>query len=405
MNRFAAIVRSVLVGFFVLGGVLVCLKWLPFPFLWIYGFGVLACFLAGRRGGKSLAVICFNIGSVFFMLAVAELFLEVADRRDRRELERTKSFGLYESIEDPVLGNVLIPNSSRRAWKSHDGRMVFDVTYTIDQNGLRVAPPCSEPCNESALFFGDSFTYGEGVNDHETLPYQFGMRSLGKLRVYNFAIHGHGPQLMLAQIESGRVRSVAPEKPAVAVYQAIYPEHVHRLLGRRDWVRRGPKYVLDSDRRVLHSGRFSDDDWDSPAWSLFQWQIRKSALARRFLSFTPPVRARDEDLFVTVVIQSAKLLRQLNPALEFHFILWGEAPERVLSRLKVGGVSVHSAAEIIEAGSIPKRSASIEGDGHPTPAVYALLADYVLCSIRGRGGVGVGLGPACTPPPSREGER
>lgn len=73
------------------------------------------------------------------------------------------------------------------------------------------------------LFFDDSLTFGEGVNDNQTMPYRVGMRSAGALRVYNFAFHGYGPHQMLAQIELGVVRDTIDCLPDHAIYQAIIP--------------------------------------------------------------------------------------------------------------------------------------------------------------------------------------
>ena len=66
--------------------------------------------------------------------------------------------------------------------------MLHNVTYTTESNGLRVAPPWRK--NDLAgtvLFFGCSFTFGEGLNDSETLPYQVGIQSGGRYRTLNFA--------------------------------------------------------------------------------------------------------------------------------------------------------------------------------------------------------------------------
>ncbi len=223
--------------------------------------------------------------------------------------------------------------------------------------------------------------YGEGVNDHETMPYQVGLMSHGQYKVYNFGIHGHGPQLMLALIESGKVNSTVEEPPDFAIYQALYPAHVYRVAGLRHWVRRGPKYVLDSDGNALLSGRFSDDDLNLPFWLTIQRQINKSAFGRLILNYTRPIGSDDEDLFVAVVARAAQLLKQINPTIEFHILMWGSPPVGVVSRLEGANISIHSVDSILQDNDITDSATKIELDGHPTALTHALFADYVVRSI------------------------
>jgi hypothetical protein len=74
--------------------------------------------------------------------------------------------------------------------------LIYDVTYTIDADGLRIAAGLDENPhdNRCMLFFGCSFTFGEGVDDHEAMPYVAG--TLANLRAYNFGFPGYGPHQM-----------------------------------------------------------------------------------------------------------------------------------------------------------------------------------------------------------------
>ena len=83
-----------------------------------------------------------------------------------------------------------------------------------------------------AFFFGDSFTYGEGVNDDETLPYLFEKLSGGRYRAYNLAFHGYGPQQMLRVIETGLLeKMVSDQRPLIVVYEALV-QHIERAAGK-----------------------------------------------------------------------------------------------------------------------------------------------------------------------------
>jgi len=66
--------------------------------------------------------------------------------------------------EDPVLGWVNIPESTGR----HRKPFVYDVTYHIDEFGHR---PTTAPYDRpKILILGDSYTFGQGVEDAEPFP-------------------------------------------------------------------------------------------------------------------------------------------------------------------------------------------------------------------------------------------
>jgi len=46
----------------------------------------------------------------------------------------------------------------------------YEAITTIDKFGNRVVPSSNENSNKNVVFLGDSFTFGLGVNDHETIP-------------------------------------------------------------------------------------------------------------------------------------------------------------------------------------------------------------------------------------------
>jgi hypothetical protein len=66
----------------------------------------------------------------------------------------------------------LIPGSMVRVSKLHDDEVIFDVVYTISAHGFRVTPGAGGTSGSAGrvLFFGCSYTFGEGVEDDQTLP-------------------------------------------------------------------------------------------------------------------------------------------------------------------------------------------------------------------------------------------
>jgi hypothetical protein len=95
-----------------------------------------------------------------------------------------------------------------RARRRSDGRVVYDVLYTIGADGLRPTP--GNPRAPAFLFFGDSCTFGEGVEDDETMPVAFARALDVPANVRNFGFHGYGPHQMVRELEVGRVDALVP---------------------------------------------------------------------------------------------------------------------------------------------------------------------------------------------------
>ena len=69
---------------------------------------------------------------------------------------------------DDMLGYAPDPGKRVTARKLHGNTALYDVTYTIGTDGLRVTPSApGTPVARCVIFFGDSVTFGEGVNDDE----------------------------------------------------------------------------------------------------------------------------------------------------------------------------------------------------------------------------------------------
>src|SRR5690348_5151396 len=77
---------------------------------------------------------------------------------------------------DDVLGYAPRAKTRVTARKWYHDILVYDVAYTIDADALRISPPPADgPKQGCILFFGDSVTFGEGVNDEETFAYRTGL--------------------------------------------------------------------------------------------------------------------------------------------------------------------------------------------------------------------------------------
>ena len=239
----------------------------------------------------------------------------------------------------------------------------------------------------SVLFFGDSLTFGYGLNDNETLPYQVGVQSGGRYRTFNFAFNGYSPAQMLAAIEHGMVRRVVDAPPGHAYYIAI-PDHVWRVAGRTAWIRHQPRYVLDSDGTVQAAGFYEDPEPLALRLGLGRTvanQLDKSAMWRT-LNLRSMITEDDTRLYLAMVRRSRDLLTAQYPGIEFRIILWPgrDAAQRSTNEtLRDGfrrmGTAVDLVEDILPGYTIDEAPFVLSSlDAHPNALANRLLARYVV---------------------------
>jgi hypothetical protein len=146
-----------------------------------------------------------------------------------------RSIGVWQ--DDSVFGFSHIQGVVGRHHK--DG--VFDVTYTIDENGFRRTPDPIENRGR-VLALGGSFTFGHGVQDDESWPARLG-QLWPQLKVVNAAVNGWGTAHALLMLE----RELEGDPPVLVIYGWI-PEHVGRSYIRRGWL----EVLAKHDRRHPH---------------------------------------------------------------------------------------------------------------------------------------------------------
>lgn len=288
-------------------------------------------------------------------------------------------------VRDDVLGSVPLKGIQAHSTKSERGVRLYDVTYTIDSKGLRVAPPVRVNGGGTPgciLFFGDSFTFGEGLQDSETLPYQVGIRS--GARTFNFGFHGYGPHQMLAAIEKGLVRQLVDCRPDYAIYQAI-SHHVARVAGKVFFGQHAPRYRLGSDGSVYFDGHF-DDEKKVSSWldEELNWHLGKSSIYRILGKREGRVSEGDVRLLLAIVRRSRNLLAAEYPGIKFHVILWQVRGEdrAIYGDLRDGfrqmNIPVHLVEDILPGYAVdsPTYVLSIR-DKHPNALANRILADYV----------------------------
>jgi hypothetical protein len=385
----------------------VILQYWPRPFLSISMMWVLVLLLIVSIARTSWAkALSLNLAVIAFTLAGAELycydvyFSEEPLRETEYSVDEANPghTDIRDLFRHRLLGWAPTKGKSFIERTRFNNTLLYQVKYTIDEHGLRVtSPPTNTHKAQSSclLFFGDSFTFGEGVNDAETMPYRVAVKTNQHYQIYNFGFLGYGPHQMLAQLQQGVVDGAIECTPVMAIYQAL-PGHVSRAAGLEAWDQSGPKYVPGKETLVVWNGRFDEEKPHDIRGRFRAFHrnlpidtkryLEKSALYRALLYMHRPVTDDDLDIFLRIVDQSRRIIESRYNA-TFHVVFWDFSGEnsvesKIIEGLKQKAIPVHLISTILPEYRGEEEKYKIHhADGHPNPLAHDMVADYVVKTI------------------------
>ncbi len=351
----------------------------PFILLFGYLFGTLLWL--SRRAGRAKTWF-YNLSFVFLAAALAEAWLYASTWSggtwfDGPHLEA-------KMVPDPDRGYAVPPGPAtyEDVKRNNRGDLIYRATYHVDAHGYRVTPPSG--ATPEIHFYGDSFMFGEGVQDAETMPWQVA-RQLGRM-TRNYGLHGYGPHQMLRSLENDLAGRSGAGRPDAVVYVAIL-DHIDRAAGRSGWDQSGPFYQV-VDGRATWVGTAGQA---KPLASAFHraaarsnvWYLGLRPYAERVFIDTDRRR-------VAAIVKRATELSAQRGA-KYVFLLWDVGPymtdrKRVdadaLSRLLADqGVPVLRLSE--RAPELERAEFYIPGDAHPNARGQARAAQLIAAAITG----------------------
>jgi hypothetical protein len=248
----------------------------------------------------------------FFLVAIgfsipmigAELYLRKAEERNRLvEFERAPIF----QNESEFGGSARHGSSGEEIMRSL-GRVVNRAFYSIDSYGYRLVPGRNSTSSRCVALFGDSITFGMGVNDDRTAAALL-QKSLPTVRVFNFGFLGWGPNQTLRLLELNREEPQLSGCKQVRSFYFSMPDHVARSAGKFYTGLSGPRYTLVNGS-LKHSGQLQ-----SP-WVLeFRQRFLSDwFLGRSIFDFCVGIgrQPNDQDLerYQRILIRISEILRE-----------------------------------------------------------------------------------------------
>lgn len=266
---------------------------------------------------------------------------------------------------------------------------VYDVIYSIDRDHLRETRSC--PTGPTIGFFGCSFTFGEGLNDADTLPQQVSDLFGRDLRVLNFGLPGYGPQQFLREMQLGLFDKEIGPKPRLFIYLTA-PWHAQRTSCKASWVSNGPRYAL-VDGKPVYQGRCMT----GLALGLHRWADHSAAYRMFIEDHFDHITHADIALYVRILVDSAQLAKtKYGVPLVIAYMNAGPdylrgtgfTDDEIVAQLRGAGVQVLDVSlKQRESG----KALTIRGDGHPTGYANHLRAEKLRDYITAHFGAALSL--------------
>ena len=267
---------------------------------------------------------------------------------------------------------------------SKSGGPMFRADYTIDANLLRETH--SVESGPTIVFFGDSYTFGEGLNDAETLPQVFADLLGRKQRVLNLAFPAYGPQQFLAELRTGRFDSVIGAQPRLFIFMTA-PWHAARTACKLSWAGHLPRYVLENGQLAVKGECYEGLNLWLRAW------LENAASYRYFIEpYRNKISHDDVDLYIRILVAAVNLAKEkygvatLIPYIANHWYLTGTgfSDDEIVQRLQDGGAMVVDVSLAKEFAAGAKLSIVGDEGAHPTPLANRLRASIIKDYIENR---------------------
>jgi hypothetical protein len=286
---------------------------------------------------------------------------------------------------DPVVGFRPAPHSEVTATATYDGQPIYRRTYHFDKEGGRVTTPATAntPDTDLYLFLGDSFAFGQGLNDDETLASQFVKANDGKVRAINLGVPGYGPNHLVHMFEAGLMDRYIGQ-PVKAVITWIIPAQLARVTGDGTWLGSSPRYELD-DGKLTYTGSFDGYRFSHPL-ALLRYHL---GLHFAFVDAIGMKQRQEQqiDLFVAMLARLQHFAREKFNAPLIVVYSWPDESTRagygssefgqpvlvdVLKRLRALGIQLVSVDK--QASPYKVDQLLIPYDGHPALFTNQLMA-------------------------------
>jgi len=276
-----------------------------------------------------------------------------------------------------------------------DGSVVYTASYTIGPDGFRETPQYGWTPEKAKVgthplinFLGDSFTFGEGLNDNQTMEYFVGSLSQKQdqtVWVKNYGVHGWGMHQALAILQSDL------DTKANLQFALTSPWHASRSACADFYSLGSPKYILLDNGSVKRNGYCRSFGWVEHSPKAIRGFITSSKIFNLIVDSL--FVTSDQDQQIKLYLGILKTMQENLAQKEQKFILgfvkadqnWFVGSynnEKLLVAIKAMGIDVVDMTLASTNEALEKKYYIHELDKHPSPEANEARAQRLLQLIK-----------------------
>ena len=355
-----------------------------------------------------IKIFNINIGILFILFSIIFSVLNIYTLLKNPTKVSTKNIGDYRDLikynnKSNKLGYTYKENISISSKKIRFGNniyeTIYDVNYKIDKYGNRELPFIISGTEDSILFLGCSQTFGEGLNDNQTLPYHFS--KVSGLNSINTGMHGYGTHqaLMLISDEDLIKERLGGKKISHIIYNASL-SHISRAAGYAPWDKfSGPCYEINKlNNKIEYKGNFKSCKNRSSLLSKIYYfifdrmSVTSEPWTRKYFSrihrrdfLRKDIKPQDEERFIAMVDE----MNNKSNILGSKFIILFnnvelESPcgkndyvEKLTRKISKKGIEIYLYSNSLNKNECLKDKYHIKGDGHISDFANQKLANDI----------------------------
>jgi hypothetical protein len=333
----------------------------------------------------SLHVICvtlFLVLSFFSLEILLKLFIY---QPQISVIYKGKSFRDY-MIPDRNLGEKPKPGIIPNLKTTLKGDTVCNVRYTIDSLNRRITlNNGNENTDNHLILFGESWIFGDGLNDNQTLPSILAINTT-HYTVYNYGYIASGPQHTLAKIESGSLQKEIKNKKGIAIFHFNYSTQIERLYGSLRVFGYSKNYVFyDMEKENFpRKGTLLNEQ---PQFYDLLFQLSETNISKVLHLNFPIITDYQLEQCVKFLKKIEREYLKLFPDNQFYILLYPSNPNQVaFNKRKNKIIQLMNAYQlkILDYSNlfIPGEAYTIKNEGHPNFRANTTLAKALIKDLK-----------------------
>ena len=376
----------------------VCFSYTSRPFLWFIPIWIVFFIILIIFHKKIIRIFAVNMTLLLAIFWLFELYASIffnvpnaveKERQIKKYIQPGEiAYGRNFNIYNKIYGYGPPKGVRVRDIFLKENQVYHNVVYTIDKNRLRTMPHLESPEKKAILCFGDSFVFGQLVEDNETYPYLLQKKLNGQYQVINFGFPGYGPHQMLRCLQLGIEKRAIRDRKAEYCFYLGMINHIYRATGKVHWGLAGPKYDFDDKGHLIFCGPF----YSRGIYYFTQFCKRSDILHWMiFKYFRRSINHKDLIRYIAI-LNTSRLLFKKRYGGQFYVILWckqdsfGNELKRLLRQYKIQYVMIENILPDFDWNRSESISKYVLKDGwHPNAKAYNGIASYLVKMIHRSG--------------------